>query len=72
MYIYTMQDPDLYCYSLPYFVDYDPDHTQRGHCIEPLNTVENAGSRVEDGGITVEEWWEMVQLSIVASVEHRV
>lgn len=24
--IYTlMQDPDLYCYSLPYFVDYDPE-----------------------------------------------
>jgi hypothetical protein len=20
-----MQDPDLYCYSLPYFIDYDPE-----------------------------------------------
>ena len=20
-----MSDPDLYCYSLPYFVDYDPE-----------------------------------------------
>ena len=47
-------------------------HTQRGHCIEAVRTVDHAGSRVNNDGSMVEEWWETVQNRKIGTVEHSV